>query len=826
MNILTNWLRHYLPTLPVTDRQLADDLTLRGIAVEGVHSLGPNNGHLFEMDITTNRVDAMNHYGIAREAATIYNLPLAPLLANKSGDNKSGDKDNVVILSEAKNPRISPEAPLDPTIQKLLNDLNDSDIDDSDIDGRKDRLDRLLTAINQHGIEILTSGQTNNHPLLTIEAKKICGRFTAQVLRNVTIAPSTGQVAEYFALLNQKQISNAVDASNFTLMGIGHPTHAFDLDKLEGGIIVRLAHQGEKLKLLDGTDRILESDDLVVADEKKALALAGVMGGWDSMITAETKNILVEAAWFDPARVRRSARRHGLHTDASHRFERGADFNACPIANALVSQLILQHGGHAEGALIDVIIPEIAARTASRPPIQLSVQQVQRHLGTTIAPEGITSEIVHQYLTALGCALTATNEGSLGLAGGFSPLNNDPQKRGFSPGPSSTPDTKFQVQLPSWRLDLEREIDLIEEVARVYGYNRFANTLPTAMPVIAHPTAAKEAAVRTRLLALGYSESISSTFASQQDADLFHEPPNRVPHVRDSSIVANVGIRASSNASQTVPMENPLSEEASLLRPSLIPGMLNMLAHNLNRDVKDVRLFEQGQIFTGIIPADAAFISEVHESPQLSLGLTGNPTTTDRYTAESPHFFELKGAIESLLSLFTPPGGPSAIAFTAEAPAWLQPGRSATVLLNNHPIAHFGELAHTQREARKLRQPVYLAQLDLAKLYELPLKKVTAHDLSRFQAVERDFSFVFPDAVQWHSIASAIQALAVPELQSFKPVEIWRNAKFPGVYSHLIRTVFQSHDRTLRDEELTQWSTQIIDALTSLGGTLRAAGEK
>ena len=756
MNILTKWLRHYLPNLPVSDRQLADDLTLRGIAVEGVHDLGNNNetpnGSLFEMDITTNRVDAMNHYGIAREAATIYNLPLSPLGPTTESSSRAQSRD----------PRISPEA-----IQTFP---------------------------------------------VTIEAPTLCGRFTAQVLRNVTIAPSAGQIAEYFTLLNQKQISNAVDASNFVLLGMGHPTHAFDLDKLEGGIIVRLARKGEKLKLLDGTDRILEPDDLVVADHKKAVGLAGVMGGWDTMITAETKNILIEAAWFDPASVRRSSRRHGLHTDASHRFERGADFNATPIANTLVSQLILQHGGHAEGELIDVIIPQIAARTASRPPIQLSARQVQRHLGATLEDththSALTPALIHQYLTALGCTLNPAESARVDVQ---------------SP---DQPDTTFSVQLPSWRLDLEREIDLIEEVARVYGYNRFANTLPTPLPVLAHPTAAKEAAVRTRLLTLGYSESISSTFASQQDAALFHEP-NRVPHVRDSSIVANVGIRntepSSSNPTQTVPMENPLSEEASLLRPSLVPGMLNMLAHNLNRDVKDVRLFEQGQIFTATIPPDSAIIDAVHESPQLSLGLTGNPTTTDRYTAQSPLFFELKGAIESILSLFTPPGGPAALTFTAEAPAWLQPGRSATALINSQPIAHFGELANTQREARKLRQPIYLAQLDLARLYELPLKKVTAHDLSRFQAVERDFSFILPDATQWHTIASAIQALAISELQSLKPIEVWRDTKkYPGVYSLLLRTVFQSHDRTLRDDELTQWSTQIIETLTSLGGTLRS----
>ncbi|RSL17443.1 phenylalanyl-tRNA synthetase beta subunit [Edaphobacter aggregans] len=723
MKILTAWLRHYLPTLSVTDRQLADDLTLRGIAVEGVHDLTPESerrpsyasgelkrlqekyGSLFEMDITTNRVDAMNHYGIAREAATIYNLPLEHL----------NTKLPVGTLVDGPFPiRIAPDA------------------------------------------------------------KGLCGRFTAQVLRNVTIAPSTGKISEYFNLLGQKQISNAVDASNYVLLGMGHPTHAFDLDKIEGGIVVRLAHKGEKLKLLDGTERTLEADDLVVADEKKALALAGVMGGWDSMITPETKNILIEAAWFDPATVRRSSRRHLLHTDASHRFERGADFNAAPVANALVAQRILQAGGKIEGELIDVIDPDVAARTANRPTIELSVKQVQRHLGKTIDPEGITGEIVARYLSSLGCELILH-----GL-------------------------DIYRTKLPSWRLDLEREIDLIEEVARVYGYNRFANTLPTALPVIAHPTAAKEAAVRTRLLALGFSESISSSFASQQDSDLFYTTKQ--------------------TGQQPVPMENPLSEEASLLRPSLIPGMATMLAHNLNRDVREVRLFEQGQIFTGTIPADASHIADVHESPQLTLGLTtANPQTIAPHMAQDVPFFELKGAIESLLSLFTLPGGAEAVTFTPESPAWLQPGRSATALLNNQPIAHFGELAQTQAQHRKLRQPVYLAQVDLATLYDLSLRKITAHDLSRYQAVERDFSFVFPDAVQWHTIACAIQALAIPELQSRKPIEVWRNEKkYPGVYSLLVRTIFQSLDRTLRDEELATWSTQIIETLTKLGGTLRA----
>jgi phenylalanyl-tRNA synthetase beta chain len=707
MNILTKWLRTYVPGISasIDDAQLAEDLTLRGIAVEGVHSLGPCNGHLFEMDITTNRVDAMNHYGIAREAATIYDLPLAPL---------------EVSLPDA------------------------------------------------------TTMATPFPVRIEAEAKQLCGRFTARVLREVTIAPSTGSVAEFFTLLNQKQISNAVDASNFVLLGMGHPTHAFDLDKIEGGIVVRLANRGEKLKLLDGSERILEADDLVVADERKALALAGVMGGYDSMITADTKNILVEAAWFDQASVRRSARRHGLHTDASHRFERGADFNAAPIANNLVSKLILASGGHIEGDLIDIVIPEISARTASRPAISLSVKQVQRHLGTTLAPEGITREIVAQYLTSLGCKLE----------------------------PKS--DDIFAATLPSWRLDLEREIDLIEEVARVYGYNRFANTLPAPGIVIAQPAAAIEAAVRDRLFALGFSEAISSTFASQSEGARFYLPAPLGDKPKETPIA----------------MENPLSDEATLLRPSLIPGMVTMLAHNLNRDVREARLFEQGTVFTAIAD-DTGGSSDVLERSRLTLGLTGSTIPSALYSATDGPFYELKGAIESLVALTEH----AALAFSPYAPSWLEAGRSATALIAGEPIARFGELAMHEQTARKLRQPVFLAEIDLALLFSLPLKKGIARDLSRFQAVERDFSVLFSDAMNWSTISAAIHALAIAELTRLAPIEIFRDPKGKSVpaghHALLLRCVFQSNDRTLREDDLTAWSSSIIAALTALGGSLR-----
>jgi phenylalanyl-tRNA synthetase beta chain len=712
MKILTRWLRSAVPEIAVDDRQLAEDLTLRGIAVEGVHDLGVSaggrpNGHLFEMDITTNRVDAMNHYGIAREAATMYGLPLMPL------------ETTVPAGAGAAGARPFPVA---------------------------------------------------------IEAREVCGRFTARVLRGVRIAPSEGLVAEYFGLLGLKQISNAVDASNFVLQWMGHPTHAFDLDKVDGGIIVRLARRGERLKLLDGTERTLEADDLVVADHARPLGLAGVMGGWDSMITAETKNVLIESAWFDPVSVRRSARRHGLHTDASHRFERGADFNACATANALVARLILAAGGVAEGELVDVVMPEVAARTAGRPAIALSIAQVQRHLGRTLeGGEGVTCELVVRYLTALGCELTA-----------------------LDPGDS------FAVKLPSWRLDLEREIDLVEEVARVYGYNRFANTLPTALPVIEHPLAAKESAVRTRLLALGYSEAISSSFASEADGETFFA-------------AGQVGA-----ARGVVALENPLSEEARLLRPSLAPGMVTMLANNLNRDVREVRLFEMGTVFSGSS-------EDVAESPGLAIGLVGELAATRLYSAKDAGFFELKGVVESLLGLFAASAdalsasAAEGLSLAVDAPGWLESGRSATALLGGVPVARFGELAAGEREARKLRQPVYVAEIDLEALYKLPLRRAMAHELSRFQAVERDFSFTFADAVEWRAIADAIEVLGIAELRRLAPVEVFRDAKgSAGHYALLVRCVFQSTERTLREDELAEWSARVIGALTALGGVLRS----
>ena len=695
MKVLTSWLRSYLPSLTVDDRQLAEDLTLRGIAVEGVFNLGAGNGSLFEMDITTNRVDAMNHYGVAREAATIYGLKLAPLS---------------FAVPVAK-----------PTAQPFS---------------------------------------------VEIEARDACGRFTARVLRDVTIGASTGEVSRYFQLLEQKQISSAVDATNFAWLAMGQPTHAFDLDKIEGGIIIRRARKGEKLKTLDGIERTLDPEDLIVADHAKPLALAGVMGGWETMITPETKNVLVEAAWFDQAAVRRTARRHGLHTDASHRFERGADFNAAPLASDLVSSLILLSGGHIEGDLVDMIVPEIQVRTAQRKPITLALSEVRRLLGATVDPDGISASTVDTYLTALGCELT------------------------------SQPQDQWQVTLPSWRLDLEREVDLVEEVARVYGYNRFANTLPAfAGSVLALPHAAGEASLRADLLAVGLHEAISSTFTSAEDAAITAPQP-----------------------AQLVPLGNPLSAEAGIMRPSLIPGMLTMIAGNLHRDISDIRLFEIGAVFTGST-------ERVEQRQALSIGLTGTlGQSGPNHSPRAYDFYDLKGLVEQLIARFKTKSV-YFDSFPAESgltPPWLHPYRAARVVVEGLTAGWFGELHPREATARKIKDKVLIGELWLDRLYALPLAKPQVRELSKFQPVRRDFSLFVPSQVHWSQIDAALGSLSAPELVSWQPREIRREGTSVSEYSLLLGVTFQALDRTLRDEELQQLSHSVVEAVAGLGARLRS----
>jgi phenylalanyl-tRNA synthetase beta chain len=678
MKLSPQWLREFVD-LRVDNHRLAEDLSAAGIAVEGISGDGENAA--FEMEIGTNRPDAMNHYGVAREASAIYDLPLKT---------------------------ITPKLP---------------------------------------------APQGNADFVIEIADKEGCARYTSRILRDVTIKPSPEPMAKRLTLLEQRPINNAADATNYTLWEIGHPTHVFDLDLLAGGkIIVRRAFSNETLKTLDGVERKLSPADLVIADASKPVALAGVMGGFDTMITEKTRNVLIEAAWFDPVPVRKTARRHGMHTDASHRFERGADFGATSLACARVAQRILEFaGGRLQGGEIDAI-----ARHLDQAPVVLRISEVQRILGKRLE----TSEVIRLL-----------------------------RRLGFEVTPEPAEDLEFVVRIPSWRLDVEREIDLIEEIARLHGYNQFANTLPAySGAVVDLPNAGKERKLRSTLLGLGYNEAVSLSFISHEDAEQFSAGP-------------------------VIELANPISEEASVMRTSLLPGMLDMLAHNLNRNIANVRLFEAGNIFE-------LAGSKSLESKRACLGATGDAIAAGVHqTARPVSFFDLKGDIENLLRAFQY----DSLYFDAHAAEYYHPGRSARAVMDGATVAQLGQVHPDVTARRKVRQDVFVAEVFLDRLFKHGLREVRYRPLPKYPAVERDFSVVFADEVTFEKAQQAVSALNISELRSFVPVEVFRGGKVAaGKYSILFRATFQSGERTLREEEVARWAGQIVKALEGLGGKLRA----
>ncbi len=584
-----------------------------------------------------------------------------------------------------------------------------------------------------------------------IEDAQGCARYTARIVRNVKIGPSPELVARRLELLGSRPINNVADATNYALNELGHPTHAFDLDLLEGGtIIVRRARAGESLKTLDGVERKLTPEDLVIADAKKPVALAGVMGGFDTMITEATKNVLIESAWFDPATVRSMAKRHGMHTDASHRFERGADWSCAPLACDRVAELILASaGGELHGELIDTI-----ARRIEPAAIVLHRSEVKRILGIELDEDEI-----QRILGRLGFGVTRASGGN------------------------------FNVQVPTWRLDVEREVDLLEELARIHGYNKFPNTLPAFTgAVVTLPDEPKDAKVRETMLALGYDEAISITFISEPEARTF-------------------------GSGEPLAIANPQSEEAGYMRTSMLPGLLNMVGYNLNRGNTGVRLFEAGEVFEKR--------GDNHdERRHLGFAATGDALAKSVHSAAQPYnFFHMKGDVEELLTGFAH----NSLYFDTQTPQYFHPGRSARAVMDGETVARFGQLHPDLAAARKFRQEVYVAEVLLDRLYRHALREPRYQPISKFPAVERDFSFVFDDAVTFERIKSAVDELAINELQTFVPAEIYRGEKAgTGKYSVLLHAEFQSKERTLRDDEVAQWSSQIIAELEALGGVLRA----
>jgi phenylalanyl-tRNA synthetase beta chain len=600
-----------------------------------------------------------------------------------------------------------------------------------------------------------------------IACPELCGRFTARVLRGVKIGPSPDWLRQRLEAIGQTPINNVVDATNYMMFELGRPLHAFDYDTIAGRrIIVRRAGQGEKLTTLDGMQRTLTSEMCVIADQRRAISLGGIMGGAETEIGSATRNLLLECAWFDPIAIRRASKALNLRTEASIRFERRADPELAELASRRCAELIQQiAGGEILAGVVDVY---------PAPPAQKSIELTRKELLRVMGADVPDAEI-ESILRALG----------------FAPVRAD--------GHRSSRDSlvaEWRCTQPSWRHDVTREVDLVEEVARHHGYDKFPPRPPAARQAAARaPHARAEDALRERLVALGYQEIITIPLVDGAHDALFRD----------------------AGAGAPVRLANPLAEDAAQMRGTGIVTMLRALEWNLNRGQRNLRLFEVGRAYSlaGGQPV---------ETPILTLGATG--LAREKSVYEAPRAFgveDLKGDLEALLALCgglrALPGGPS----------WLHPARTMQVAVcGDTPVGCAGQLARGPAEQFKLKHDVWLAELRLEPLFAAFEAQQAARQyrpLSRYPAVERDFSLVLDDAVTFEKVAGVIRALGVKEIEAIEAVDLFRGGAIPaGKHSLLVRVTLQSYEATLTDAQVNDAGARIVAALErELGATLRTS---
>ncbi len=613
-----------------------------------------------------------------------------------------------------------------------------------------------------------------------IECPDLCGRYAARVFRGVKVGPSPDWLKQRLEALGQASINNIVDATNYVMLELGQPLHAFDLDTLaEKRIVVRRARASEKITTLDNVERKLYADMCMIADATRSVAVGGVMGGGESEISFFTTNVLLESAWFEPTSLRRTSKALGLRTEASTRYERGVDPEIADLASRRCAELILQLAG---GELLAGAVDVYPAKAAPKK-IELTRKELLRVMGSDVPDRDIEA-----ILAALG----------------FAPHRSD-----ATPGAAGSLMAAWDSTRPAWRRDVSREIDLIEEIARHHGFDKFPARMHPARQAAARlPLADAEDGLRERLVALGYQEIVSITLVDPARDALF-----RAPDVAPAKLT------------------NPLAEDASVLRSSGIVTMLQALEWNINRGQRNLRLFEIGRAYS---LRDA----QPFETRILTLGASGLAREKSIHEpAREFSFADLKGDLDSLGELT---GG---FLWESGAPAWLHPARSARVILSEAKIlsaavsaanlsscasGHAGQLTRRFAEKFKLRQDVFLAELPfdpLCAAFEAARAKTRYAPIPRFPAVERDFSLVLADGLTFAQVAEKIRALAIPEIISVEPGDLFRGGAIPvGKYSLLVRVVFQSHDATLTEVQLTDFSAKIIATLEkSLSASLRTA---
>ncbi|HTF26386.1 MAG TPA: phenylalanine--tRNA ligase subunit beta [Candidatus Limnocylindria bacterium] len=699
MKVVYNWLKDFVD-VAATPRELASRLALSGTNIGGVENGA--HGAVIEAEVSSNRPDCLGHYGIAREVAAIYKLPLKHV-SPKPAESAAKASDAVKV---------------------------------------------------------------------EIQTPELCGRFTARVIRNVKIQPSPKWLKDRLEASGVASISNVVDVSNYVMLELGHPLHTFDYDKVrDHKIVVRRAKPGEKIKTLDGIDRQLASNVCMISDGdgSRAVGIGGIMGGAETEISFSTKNVLIECAWFEPVAIRRAARFLKLHTEASTRFGRGADPEMAEIASRRAAELILQvAGGELLAGVVDIYPGKRAAKK-----ICVTRAEILRVMGADVPDKQI--------------------EASLGALG-FAPVRID-QNRGAEGSLLAA----WECTQPSWRAEVEREIDLIEEIARVYGLDKFPPRLPAARQGAARlPHYEAETRLRERLIGLGYREILTIPHVAEERDGLFR--PEGVSPAR---------------------LSNPLSEEANVLRSTGTVTMAAALEWNLNHGQRNARLFEIGRHYrlNG---------SESFETRALTIGATGEAREKGLYDAARDFSFaDLKGDLDAI--------GALAAGFTWSdgGPNWMHAARCGSISaiagdeISKTRLGVAGQLARRVAERLKLRQDVFLAELEIDAFYDAVkiAKNLRRYEpLPRFPSVERDFSVLLADGTKFSDVTKTIQSLGIGEIHSIEATDLFRGKNVPaGKYSLLVRVTFQSREATLTDAQISDFSGRIVAALEKQLGAQRRA---
>lgn len=597
-----------------------------------------------------------------------------------------------------------------------------------------------------------------------VEADDLCSRYQARVLQGVAIGPSPAWLQQRLRVAGMRSINNVVDITNYVMWEFGQPLHAFDYDKLaEGRIVVRRAAAGETIVTLDGHERKLTPEVLIIADGQRPVAVAGVMGGADSEVTGATTRVLLEAATFHAATVRRAAKAFGLRTEASHRFEKGLDPNIVALASVRAAGLMQQlSGAEVYAGAVDVYPRPVQPWTVSCRPAR-----VRGLLGAPLSDEQIRG-----YLVALGFGVEPSTEYG---------------------------EAAWHVTVPTYRRDVQREADLIEEVARLYGYDRLPTTVPGGLqepgrqqrplPFLDH--------VRDVLAALGLHECLTYSFVDPVTSDklrLADDDPRR----------------------RAVALRNPLREDQSVLRTTLIGGLLETAARNVARRVTDVHLFEVGHVF---VPK-ALPVTELPDEPR-RVGLLMMGAQPGRWWGEKRpgvSFFELKGVIEQLLERC----GITADFVACEEP-YLHPGRQAAMVAGGMRLGVLGEVHPETAAAFDLEgRRVYVAELDADVLERLSGTDVRFVPLPRYPAVQRDIALLVPRSLPAAVVEAAIHRHGGELVESVRLFDVYEGPQVAATHRSLAYAVrLRAKDRTLTDEEANAVMTAVEEGLASELGVRR-----